>query len=419
MNGNLVRKPKKDDTEFEEEEVEDIELDEDNHDDQDDYDDDNNSSSRSSKESDPKKRLFLLMGVIVAGTILLLLILFIASLFSSKRYDYDDMETILKEAAISYFADYPESLPQQDNEIVEIDSSNLVYAGKMKDLSEYRNDGVICSGKVQVERISGEYVYTPFLDCGDSYTSVELYTKITNDNPVVSSGEGLYNYNRNYVFRGEKVNNYVQLENSLWRVVKLNSDGNVVLIHAKGIENYEPWDDRYNEERLYESGINKYNVSRIKEYLQRIYVSPDEDSGEDILSDKDRSKIVPYTLCAGSRKIDSTSKTNNEECRQKVQDQKLGLLTLSDYLYASLDSNCKSADSKSCMNYNYLAISDEWWLVTANSEDTSTVFKVDRSGVVKAETASTYSKVRPVIYLNSHVMYASGTGTEADPYVVK
>ena len=71
------------------------------------------------------------------------------------------------------------------------------------------------------------------------------------------------------------------------------------------------------------------------------------------------------------------------------------------------------------MNYNYLAMSSEWWLATANSDSTSTVYKVDRSGVIKAETAGAYSKVRPVVYLNSNIMFMNGKGTEQEPYTVK
>ncbi|MBR3210904.1 MAG: hypothetical protein IKF71_03080 [Bacilli bacterium] len=410
MNGNIVKKPNKDEVEYEEEE---IELDED--------DDEDDSSSRRliSKDLDPKKRLFLLMGVIVGAVLLLLLILFIASLFTSRSYEYEDIENILKNAAISYFADYPDSLPQNDGDVVEIDSSNLVYAGKMNDLSSYRNDGEPCTGKVQVEKVGGEYVYTPFLNCGSNYNSVPLATKVQNDNPVTSSGEGLYSYNGNYVFRGEQVNNWVQLEENLWRIVKITPEGNVVLIHSTGIEYSQPWDDRYNEEMAYEAGLNKYSVSRIKEYMEKIYVNPDEDMGEKILSDKDRSKIVAHTLCVGGRTATSQSKTNSEECRQKVQNQKLGLLTLSDYLYASLDSNCKSAETKSCMNYNYLVLGDDWWLMTPDSSTTCKVFKIGRDGSATVEWASSYSRVRPVIYLNSNVMSASGKGTETDPYTVK
>lgn len=405
-NFNLVKKPKKEDEEIDEEE--DIELDE-----------DDDSSKKSSNSSDMKRRMLLIMGVIVAGTIILLLVLYIASLFMNHEYSYDDMEEVMKEAAISYFQDYPEYLPKNNGDIVQVDVANLVAAEKMKDLSTYRSDEVACTGNVQVENVDGEYLYIPYLNCGDAYNTISFGEKILADNPTTTSGDGLYSNGGSSVFRGESIHNYVKLDNSLWRIVKVNSDKSIVLIHATGLEYYKPWDDRYNEEKLYESGINTYNVSRMKDYLQKIYAKPDKDEGEDILSDSDKGKITSYDLCAGKRSADSETKNNREECSQKVKDQKLGLLTLSDYLYASLDSTCKSANTKSCTNYNYLVMDDEWWLLTANTEDTSTVYKVDRNGIVKADIASTYSKVRPVITLNSRTMYANGKGTESDPYEIK
>ena len=157
----------------------------------------------------------------------------------------------------------------------------------------------------------------------------------------------------------------------------------------------------------------------MKEYLEKVFSNPNADNGEDILSDKDKARMVTYTLCVGNRAVTSESKNNSEECRQKLQTQKMGLLTLSDYLYASLDTTCKSASTKSCMNYNYLSMDDEWWLVTPNAENTSTVYKVDKTGVVKADIASTYSKVRPVIHLNTRAMYLEGKGTLEEPYKIK
>lgn len=408
MSDNLVKKPKKDEEEYEEEE--DIELD----------DDDSTSSKKSNaNNAEMKKRLFMLMGIIIGVTVLLLIILWIASLFTVKNYSYEDMETIMKDAAVAYFADYPDYLPQNEGEIVEVDAANLVAAGKMKDLSEYRNDGVVCAGNVQVENAGGEYLYVPYLNCGEYYYSVELYNKIVADNPTTKSGDGLYSNGRNYVFRGENVNNYVKLGKSVWRIVKITSDGNVVLIHSTGVDFYQPWDDRYNEEYLYEAGINTFNVSRMKEYLEKIYTSPNKDDGEVILSAKDKARIVPYSLCVGGRTAESESKNNTEECRQKVKNVKLGLLTLSDYMYASIDPNCKNAKSKSCMNYNYLAMDDEWWLVTPDTATTATVFKVERDGIISSVNASNYSKVRPVIYLNSRVMVSGGKGTAKSPYKVK
>lgn len=408
VNENLVKKQKSEEEE-EFEEVEDIEFEE----------EEKRSSSHGSKDDSAKKKLMKMMAFIIAGAVILIFILFILSLFTKKKYEYEDIEEVLTTAAEAYFKDYPESLPADDGDIVEVDSSNLVAAGKMKDLSEYLQEGVTCSGTVQVEKSGSEYLYTPFLNCGENYTTVELYKKIVNDDAIVSSGDGLYSRGGSYYFRGEYVNNYVKMDNSLWRIVKVTSDDNIVLIHADGLEYSQPWDNRYNETRLYESGINKYSISRVREYLDRIYNDPVADDGEDILSKKDKAKLVNYNVCTGKRDANSEAKDNTLECKEVLREQKLGLLTLSDYLYASLDPSCKNANTRSCMNYNYLAMEDEWWLVTANSADSSTAFKVDRDGIVKSDITATYSKIRPVVYLNSKVLLKSGKGTEKNPYVLK
>jgi hypothetical protein len=47
----------------------------------------------------------------------------------------------------------------------------------MKELSEYTQEGVVCSGTVQVEKTGTDYLYTPYLNCGENYATVELYKK--------------------------------------------------------------------------------------------------------------------------------------------------------------------------------------------------------------------------------------------------
>lgn len=367
-----------------------------------------------------KRRMLLFMGIIFGGMIFLFLILYIISLFSHPVYKYSDIENILKKAAVSYFKDYPDSLPAADGDIVEIDSSNLVTAGKMKDLSEYTSEGVLCTGTVQVENASGEYLYSPYLNCGDNYTTVELVKKILDDSSIVNSGYGLYSMNGAYVYRGENVNNYVKFGSSLWRIVKINSNNNIVLVNDTGIKfSSQPWDDRYNEVAAYKSGFNQYSASRIREYLNKIYENPDKDDGEKLLSNKDKAKIVPFNVCTGKRSPSSEGSNNQEECAEVLRDQMYGLLTLSEYMNASIDANCTKANSKTCVNYNYLAQVKDWWLVTANKDDDITVFKINYNGLIKTDFASSYSIARPVVYLNSKVLYKSGNGTLEKPYKIK
>lgn len=408
MNFNIVQKPKKTDDDDEKDEL----LDEDELE---------VEETRTKSMSSDKKKLYRLMGIAVAifvGFILLILIL--SSITNSNRkYSYSEIEKIMKNAAISYFKENKNTLPVEEGDITEIDAANLTAAGKMKDLSEYLKEGDACTGSVQVEKTASGYLYTPYLNCGDNYATVEFANKILENEEVVTSGYGLYSTKYGHIFRGENVNNYVQLDNNLWRIVKITSNNNVVLISEEGAGYTKPWDNRYNPEKLYESGVNTYSNSRIKDYLDKLYNNPSEKEGENILSSKDKKRIVPFNVCISKRLTTSESKDNSVECSEVLKDQKLGLLTLSDYMFASVDENCKNSTTKSCKNYNYLTIKKDWWLVTGNKEDTSTVFQVASNGSAKAVNASNYAEVRPVIYLNAKTLYKSGNGTLEKPYKVR
>ena len=132
-----------------------------------------------------------------------------------------------------------------------------------------------------------------------------------------------------------------------------------------------------------------------------------------------KEKILSYNICTGKKPATSSAFDNVEECSEHLNNQRLGLLTISDYVYASIDPNCKTITSKSCQNYNYLAIKSEWWLATADSADTVSVYQVNRSGAVKSTSAGSYATVRPVIYLNNKVLYKSGNGSLEKPYKVR
>ena len=102
-----------------------------------------------------------------------------------------------------------------------------------------------------------------------------------------------------------------------------------------------------------------------------------------------------------------------------MKTQKIGLLTLSDFLYASLDKDCTVATSKTCKNYNYLTQKKDWWLITGDKDNDAKVFKVNRSGFAELNDASMSADVRPVIYLSGRALYKSGKGTLEKPYRVR
>ena len=400
---NIVNKPKKIETEEVEEETELVE-----------------EQEQKEKEQNAKKKMVKYMTFFMIGFVILILIIFICSLFMNKKYTYEEIELVLKDAAIAYFADHKDALPVNDGDIVEIESVNLSVEEKMKPLSEYTGEGVACNGSVQVQKVGEEYVYTPYLNCGESYTTVELYNHIIANEKVVTSGYGLYTINGYYTYRGENVNNYVQLEKHLWRIVKITPSNNIVLIKAETEDNYQPWDNRYNKLAKYNAGMNTYNSSRIKEALEKLYKTDTEEDGQlQILTNNDRAKTVAHDVCIGKRAKNQVSKNGEIECKEVLKNQKISILPVYDFMNASIDNDCTTPESLTCENYNYLSNGKTWWTITADSATTYNAYEISERGRIRSTTTQTYSNMRPVIYLNSKVMYKEGNGTLEKPYILK
>lgn len=388
----------------------------DEYDEEEDFEDIKPSSSFQSSMTDQMTKFAF---VIIGGIVIVVLLIIIVMSLINRNYTYEEIETIMVKAAESYFQKHPESLPTGTSSI-EIDCGTLSSAGEMKPLEELVPEGSVCTGSVNVQHSSGTYLYTPKLNCGELYMTRELYRVVEDNNKNTSNGYGLYNKAGNKVFRGEVVNNYVQLDFRVWRIVKITSTGEMVLITDEYPSYGLPWDDRYNQSVDYASGINTYATSRIKESLSQYLKYPeDTEEAELFLSNKDKARIVPFNLCTGKRSKTEQGSDNASECREVTKQQLVGLLTVSEYMSASTDPNCKNTLSAACQNYNYLVDGTEWWTVTPVKENTYEAYSIDTDGEIKTKTVNNYSNLRPVIHLNSRTLYKSGDGTKENPYIVK
>ena len=380
----------------------------------------NNNATNTSKpvkdNRDMKKKLMRIMLIVVGVLVLLLVVILIISLFSNGNKTYEEIEEDLKNAAMEYYEVQSGLLPREEGETVTVRASALIDAGYMKPLSELR-EGENCSGRVEVTKIGDNMVYTPYLDCGDNYTTKELYKAVL-EQGIVTSGNGLYDMNGEKVYRGDNVNNYVQLDNALFRIVKVTSDNKLLLILNEMESNMSTYfDDRYNPDRMFNSGFNDYRISRIYEYLDRLY---NNKLSVTILSSNDKTKLTPFNLCIGKRASTDTTNNNSLECSDVLENQMIGLLTASDFMNASLDANCRATTNKSCQNYNYLRLREtEWWLVTSNSLNNYEAYVVKSAGYIDENQASGYKKIRPTVMLNNNVMIKSGDGSASNPFVLK
>ena len=380
---------------------------------------DNNQPQNSKPVKDNKemkKKLMRMMLIIVGILVVFLIIILIFSLLGSGNKSYEEIEQDLKNAAIEYYEVQSGLLPQEEGETVTVRASTLADAELMKPLSELR-EGENCSGRVEVTKVGDNIIYTPYLECGDKYTTKELYKAVL-EQKIVTSGNGLYDLNGEKVYRGDDVNNYVSLDNDIYRIVKVTSDNKLLLILNEVDSTMSSYyDDRYNPAKKFNSGFNDYRISRVNDYLDDLYNGKKDIK---ILSKNDKEKLVSFNLCIGKRNETETNNTNAIECSDVLENQMIGLLTVSDYMNASLDANCKATTDKSCQNYNYLRLKEtEWWLLTGNAANDYEAYVVKSNGYIDINTTSGYKKIRPTIMLNNNVMIKSGNGSASNPFILK
>lgn len=356
------------------------------------------------------KKLFLFIGIGVAFIVLIGTASFITSLLKGKNMSYNDIEIEMTTAAKQYYKKHKDSLPTGNGDSVTIDSKELINNGYLKYFDQLRKNAQ-CSGEVTVTKNDDFYYYAPNLDCGKDYQTTLLVDKITNEKNVVTEGDGLYYINNDYVFRGEKINNYVSFANHLWYVLRVKDDNRIRLLFADKLDKFV-WDNRYNIERKSAVGINTFDVSRIRDTLHDYY------NNAEFFTDSDKEKMLPQVLCIGKRAINETANDGSIECSELSEEENIGLLQVNEYQITSLDTNCTTGTQAQCKNYNYLAkVSQSSWSITTDSNSTHKAYKL--SGNMFLSTASSSATPRFVVELNGGLRYISGDGTLKNPYQIK
>ncbi|MDD3392356.1 MAG: hypothetical protein PHE54_02345 [Bacilli bacterium] len=349
------------------------------------------------------KRMFIVAGI---ALVIILVIIIITYIISLQPKSFSTIEQKMRKAAISYYSDNEDLLPQTVNEKVTVGLSTLEdkYMTKVQDMVK---EGVICNGEVRVIKSDAGYLYIPYLNCGDDYATAELSEIITGT--TVESGNGLYINGDGYVFKGDKVDNYVSFAGKTWRIVNIDANGNLKLIETAKRDS-TVWDDRYNEDKGYNIGFNDFSVSRMNDTLEEIYKRE--------FSDDKKAYIVSTNLCIGKRAEDSKVNDGSIECSAKSDLEQIGLLQANEYVMASTDENCQTITDESCQNYNYLNDYERvFWTITPVKDTTYRIYKITTSGGEYAN-ASSYAVPRITLYINGNVIYKSGNGTSDSPYVI-
>ena len=365
-------------------------------------------------ENSGKKKL-LMMGAIIIGLVVFIVIVLLIyhAISGNKKLSYKEIENKVIAAAKKYYGDNEKALPKEDGEQVTISDSKLTSAGYLKDLSSYASNNTKCSANVYTTKQDSDYRYTVFLDCGKDYSVNSFAQYLKSNVEKVVTGEGLYELNGEYVYRGNSPKNYLKIEKNYYRIVKITGDNVLAILETR--LDLEKWDDRYNIDINNEYGVNTYEVSRIKEYLDDLYKSNSK-----VISNKEKKYMANQTLYVGKRSIEDTFNDGSIEKSETIENQKFGLLPLYDYINASVDENCLTAENISCENYNYLVYYNRpWWTITSDSNTSYKTYLISQYGEINLTNDNMVGYVRPTVMLINDIVYSSGDGSYENPYTIK
>lgn len=338
---------------------------------------------------------------------------------------YIEMENKVQAAAIKYIRKNQSLLPKTTDQVRKIKLDTLISNKMISELHALEDSNVKCSGYVDIIKKSSnktEYRYTPYIKCGKYYETRTIGDYIKSTEKVVTTGEGLYNLNNTYYFRGEYPKNYILLGERMYRILEITEDNNLKVISSEKTENSYVWDDRFNTEKNDYYGINIFSKSRLKENLEFLYENTDENKGEIFFSNTEKEYIVEHDFCVGRRSMSDVSINSESECKETIP-LKVGVISLNDYYRSSIDSSCTTINKQECNNYNFLfslvnGRKSRFITLIANADNSYTFYRINY-GVL--ETKNTYidNSLFPVIYLDKNILYKSGSGTSEDPYIVR
>lgn len=102
----------------------------------------------------------------------------------------------------------------------------------------------------------------------------------------------------------------------------------------------------------------------------------------------------------------------------------IATMQMSDYLYAFSpiywDKTIASITYSGAFNYNWLYLGENEWLSLGfydnYNADIPKAFMINNNGEIVLSPMTTQASIRPTFYLNSNVLYKSGTGAKTDPF---
>ena len=240
----------------------------------------------------------------------------------------------------------------------------------------------------------------------------------TNEGLLVSEDE----LGQTYYFRGSVDNNYVKMNNLMFRIVRINGDGSVRLVLDNTLEDNSYYLRRINKTNEYLNNMI-FDNSDIKKVLDEWY-NTNLLSVDNYIASSNFCYDNAFYLQNESEYFTNSydriyvSNAASLNCQEGIYVGKVGLLSIDEVIYAGAS---KDDTNNSYYLYNP-SILNNWWTmssskVNAQSNNVNNYLITSGGGIdLEGKLNSSYG-IRPVISLDKSVK-VSGMGTLENPYEI-
>ena len=240
----------------------------------------------------------------------------------------------------------------------------------------------------------------------------------TNEGLLASEDE----LGQTYYFRGSVDNNYVKMNNLMFRIVRINGDGSVRLVLDNTLEDNSYYLRRINKTNEYLNNMI-FDNSDIKKVLDEWY-NTNLLSVDNYIASSNFCYDNAFYLQNESEYFTNSydriyvSNAASLNCQEGIYVGKVGLLSIDEVIYAGAS---KDGTNNSYYLYNP-SILNNWWTmssskVNAQSNNVNNYLITSGGGIdLEGKLNSSYG-IRPVISLDKSVK-VSGMGTLENPYEI-
>lgn len=240
----------------------------------------------------------------------------------------------------------------------------------------------------------------------------------TNEGLLVSEDE----LGQTYYFRGSVDNNYVKMNNLMFRIVRINGDGSVRLVLDNTLEDNSYYLRRINKTNEYLNNMI-FDNSDIKKVLDKWY-NTNLLSVDNYIASSNFCYDNAFYLQNESEYFTNSydriyvSNAASLNCQEGIYVGKVGLLSIDEVIYAGAS---KDGTNNSYYLYNP-SILNNWWTMSSSkvniqSNNVNNYLITSGGGIdLEGKLNSSYG-IRPVISLDKSVK-VSGAGTLENPYEI-